>query len=194
MISDRSADQNGRYGPVERKQRKVPPVKKTFDPDQTIRAVLDILKLTDAAAGSGDAAAPLSSLIRHMAADGHRRDDPIREIFARLGDKWSMLLLLLLRAGTFRHAVLQRLASEIGADQGISQRMLTLRLRSLERNGLVERTVTPTVPPRVDYSLTTLGHGLVTQAETLIGWVRTHADEIRAARGRFHACGAPDDD
>jgi DNA-binding HxlR family transcriptional regulator len=124
-----------------------------------------------------------------MGLDGARREDPMREIFARLGDKWSMLLMLLLRTGTFRHSVLKRLVNAMGADDEISQRVLTLRLRSLERDGLVARTVTDSVPPRVDYALTPLGHGLLGEVDSLMGWVRRHNDAIRAAQAAFRMAG-----
>ena len=74
-----------------------------------------------------------------MANDGAKREDPMREIFARLGDKWSMLILLLLRGGALRHSALKKLISVMAADEPISQRVLTLRLRALERDGLVAR-------------------------------------------------------
>ena len=67
---------------------------------------------------------------------------------------------------------------------GISQRMLTVTLRQLERDGLVRRTVHPVVPPRVDYELTPLGASLLAAIEPLVGWARTHRDEIASARDR----------
>jgi len=124
-------------------------------------------------------------LVQHMAADGVRRDDPIREVFARLGDKWSPLLLLLLAAGSFRHAALRRLAGLTSVDGRISQRMLTLRLRSLERDGLIRRSLIAGNPPGVLYSITPVGRGLVEQIEALMAWTRGHAAEIRRARADF---------
>jgi DNA-binding HxlR family transcriptional regulator len=124
----------------------------------------------------------LHALVQHMAADGVRRDDPIREVFARLGDKWSPLLLLLLAAGSFRHATLRRLVGLTSADGRISQRMLTLRLRSLERDGLIRRSLIDSQPPGVLYSITPAGRGLVEQIEALMAWTRQHAAEIRRAR------------
>jgi DNA-binding HxlR family transcriptional regulator len=126
--------------------------------------------------------ARLRVLVQQMAADGVRRDDPIREVFARLGDKWSPLLLLLLAAGDFRHATLRRLVALTSADGRISQRMLTLRLRSLERDGLIRRQRVEAQPPGMLYSLTPAGRGLVEQIEALMAWTRRHAAEIRRAR------------
>jgi DNA-binding HxlR family transcriptional regulator len=129
--------------------------------------------------------AQLRSLVQHMAADGVRRDDPIREVFARLGDKWSPLLLLLLAAGSFRHATLRRLVGLTSADGRISQRMLTLRLRSLERDGMIHRHLIDSHPPGVLYSITPAGRGLVGQIEALMAWTREHAAAIRRAREEF---------
>ena len=89
----------------------------------------------------------LHALVRDMARDGHRRSDPIREVFARLGDRWSVLLLLLLRASDFRHATLRRLVGTVAAEGEISQRMLTLRLRSLESDGLISSVVAEGAAP-----------------------------------------------
>ncbi len=122
-----------------------------------------------------------------MADDGYQPDNPIREIVARLGDKWSSLLLLVLRSGPFRHATLQKLVGVMSADRNISKRMLTLSLRSLESDGLISRTVTPTVPPRVDYAITPMGLGLLDQFIGLHKWIRTHKQEIHDARERFKA-------
>ena len=107
----------------------------------------------------------------------------VSEMLARLGDKWSMLLVLLLRSGTRRFGELKR------SVPGVSQRMLTLTLRNLERDGLVKRTVHPTVPPRVDYELTELGHSLSAPIATLGVWAQAHEDEIRSARNDFDARG-----
>ncbi|HEX7759370.1 MAG TPA: helix-turn-helix domain-containing protein [Caulobacteraceae bacterium] len=153
--------------------------------DAVLSAVLAILHSAPGQEANDPRTARLAAMVRQMGEDGRERDDPIREILARLGDKWSPLLILVLRAGPFRHATLRRLASVIGADPEISQRMLTLRLRSLERDGLVRRTVTPTIPPQVEYAITDLGLGLVEQMDSLMDWVRRHDAEIRAARERF---------
>jgi DNA-binding HxlR family transcriptional regulator len=102
-------------------------------------------------------------------------------VLARVGDKWSVLIVMLLGDGPKRFNEIKRLVG------GISQRMLTLTLRGLERDGLVTRTVFATVPPRVDYELTDLGRSLWTPVEALGLWARTHQEEIEAARQRFDA-------
>jgi DNA-binding HxlR family transcriptional regulator len=100
-------------------------------------------------------------------------------VLARVGDKWSVLIVMLLGEGPRRFNEIKRQVS------GISQRMLTLTLRGLERDGLVTRTVTPTIPPRVDYELTPLGHSLLTPVRAMGEWVRNHLEEIEAARAAF---------
>lgn len=129
----------------------------------------------------------LAALAEAMARDGNQRDDPMREIFARLGDRWSMLILLVLRTGTYRHAALKRLIGELGAEGGISQRMLTLRLRGLERDGLVRQTQLPSKAPHVEYDLTPLGHELLVQVDALMEWIRGRSGQIHAARQAFDA-------
>src|SRR5277367_1221266 len=103
----------------------------------------------------------------------------VSDVLARIGDKWSVLVVTRLGAGSLRFNELRR---TIGS---ISQRMLTLTLRGLERDGLVTRTVFPTIPPRVDYELTDLGRGLSEPVMALGGWAKDHQSEIEAARSRF---------
>jgi DNA-binding HxlR family transcriptional regulator len=100
-------------------------------------------------------------------------------VLARVGDKWSVFVIMLLGGGPRRFNEIKRM---IG---GISQRMLTLTLRGLERDGLVTRTVFPTVPPRVDYELTDLGRGLSQPVIALGTWAMEHLTEIEDARARF---------
>jgi DNA-binding HxlR family transcriptional regulator len=100
-------------------------------------------------------------------------------ILQRIGDKWSVLIISRLGEGPRRFNEIKRM---IG---GISQRMLTLTLRNLERDGLVSRTVTPTVPPRVDYALTDLGRDLLVPIQGLADWALQHTSCIEAARARF---------
>jgi DNA-binding HxlR family transcriptional regulator len=135
----------------------------------------------DPADGPG-AVGQLRRMLEDMAHDGNRRDDPIREVFARLGDKWSPLLLLLLQMRDFRHATLWRLVGIVASDGQISQRILRLRLRTLEHDGLIVRRTIQSRPPGVIYSLTAAGHGLVEQIHSLMNWSRQHSDEIRRAR------------
>jgi DNA-binding HxlR family transcriptional regulator len=158
------------------------PEREAIDAEAVLRQLESILQ-----GGQQAALERLRSMVRHMAADGVRRDQPMREVFARAGDKWSSLLLLLLSAGNFRHGVLRRLVAAVGSEGHISQRMLTLRLRSLERDGLIARTQISTQPPGVEYSLTALGTGLVQQLNAVMQWIRDHQGEIRAARERFES-------
>ncbi|MDQ1380721.1 MAG: hypothetical protein QOJ71_1440 [Actinomycetota bacterium] len=110
----------------------------------------------------------------------------VRTILDRIGDKWSLLVICLLADGTRRFSELRR---EI---DGISQRMLTLTLRQLEREGLVTRTVFPVVPPRVDYDLTELGSTLLDTIQALVAWAGKHGNEIIAARAAYDARAAAD--
>ena len=103
----------------------------------------------------------------------------VTEILSRVGDKWSVQVVVQLGEGPKRFNELRRLVT------GISQRMLTLTLRGLERDGLVTRTVYPTIPPRVDYQLTGLGCSLLKIVRGLGDWAIQNRDEILAARRRF---------
>lgn len=102
-------------------------------------------------------------------------------ILSRIGDKWSVLIIMRLGDGPRRFNEIKRM---IG---GISQRMLTLTLRGLERDGLVKRTVTPSIPPRVDYELTDLGRDLLVPVQALGDWAIQHQPCISAARAHFDA-------
>jgi len=103
----------------------------------------------------------------------------VSSILARVGDKWSVLIIVLLGDGPKRFNEIKRLVG------GISQRMLTLTLRGLERDGLVTRTLFPTIPPRVDYELTPLGRSLWKAVEPLGSWARDHIGDIHKARDKF---------
>lgn len=105
----------------------------------------------------------------------------VREVLNRVGDKWSVFIVRLLGDGPKRFSELKR------SIEGISQRMLTLTLRGLERDGLVTRTVFPTVPPRVDYALTPLGKTLIEPVAALAQWAQANRVEIQSARDRFDA-------
>lgn len=102
-----------------------------------------------------------------------------REILERIGDKWTLYVVGTLREGPRRFNELRR------AVDGVSQRMLTLTLRGLERDGLVTRTVYPSIPPRVDYELTDLGRTLLDPVAVLIHWADSSRPAIEAARARF---------
>lgn len=105
--------------------------------------------------------------------------DAVRPILVRIGDKWSVLIVMALRDGPRRFNQIRR---DIGS---ISQRMLTLTLRGMERDGLVSRKVYPTTPPRVEYALTDLGQSLRGPVEALGAWAVAHEPQIVAAQARY---------
>jgi DNA-binding HxlR family transcriptional regulator len=132
-----------------------------------------------------DLQAGVAALAAEMRQHGQGRHDPVREVAAMLGDRWTTLLLLVLGTGSWRHAALRRTVGQLSAEGSISQRVLTLKLRALERNGFVARTTSGDVPPRVSYRLTPLGLGLAGQARRQIDWVIAHRGAIEAARQDF---------
>jgi DNA-binding HxlR family transcriptional regulator len=103
----------------------------------------------------------------------------VREILDRVGDKWSLYTVGSLKDGPKRFNELMRLVN------GISQRMLTLTLRGLERDGLVTRKAFPTIPPRVDYELTALGRSLVEPVHALAAWAERNKTSIQSARQAY---------
>lgn len=103
----------------------------------------------------------------------------VSPILSHVGDKWSILVVMLLGDGPRRFNDIKRNVD------GISQRMLTLTLRGLERDGMVTRTMFPTIPPRVDYELTALGHSAREPVRVLVDWSLTHLAEIEAAQAKF---------
>lgn len=111
-----------------------------------------------------------------------------REVLSRVGDKWSVLIVALLGDGPQRFSALKRNID------GISQRMLTLTLRGLERDGLITRTVTASIPPRVDYALTHLGATLIAPVQALARWAIDNRALIQAARDAFDGRSADDAD
>ena len=113
--------------------------------------------------------------------DRHSACRRVTPVLNRVGDKWSMQVVMELSGGAKRFSELKR------ALDGVSQRMLTLTLRGLERDGLVNRTVTPTIPPRVDYELTELGVSLREPVMALGQWAMEHIDCIFAAQQRYDA-------
>ena len=119
----------------------------------------------------------LPPIPRHETADCRA----VSSVLARVGDKWSVLIVSLLGDGPRRFSQIKRLVG------GISQRMLTLTLRGLERDGLVTRTVFPTIPPRVDYELTDLGRSLSVPVGALGLWARENQPKIQAAQQAFDA-------
>jgi DNA-binding HxlR family transcriptional regulator len=101
-----------------------------------------------------------------------------RMVLDRIADKWTALIIHVLSSGVKRHSELRRQIS------GVSQKMLTQTLRSLENDGLVERKVYPVVPPKVEYRLTPLGRTLIEPLEAICKWAEKHLAELEAARHR----------
>lgn len=104
---------------------------------------------------------------------------PVQEVLDRVAGKWSILIMVAATAGPIRFTELER------AIPSVSRRMLTLTLRHLERDGLITRTVYPTVPPKVEYELTPIAHELQTAFRTLTKWAETHRPAIIAARKAY---------
>ena len=123
-----------------------------------------------------------------VAVCGSKDPAAVRELLTRIGDKWSIFLMLSLAkllGGRARFSELQR------AIPGISQRMLAITLRSLERDGLITREVFPEVPPRVEYELTRLGESLLHPMQGLVDWGTTHWDLVKKAQFRFDSKSGP---
>ncbi|TDC91931.1 transcriptional regulator [Saccharopolyspora aridisoli] len=112
-------------------------------------------------------------------ADLRRADSLAREIFSDVANKWALLIIEALGDRTLRFSELR---SEV---EGISHKMLTQNLRMLERNGLAARTAHPTVPPRVEYTLTGPGRGLLATVDAMCEWTHRHIADIDEARRRF---------
>ncbi len=105
----------------------------------------------------------------------------VGNILGHVGDKWSVLIIVLLRERSWRYSELER---EIGT---VSKKMLTTTLRNLERDGFVDRTVTPSIPPRVDYALTDLGREVMEPLDVLARWALDNSQRVIAARTRYDA-------
>ena len=116
-----------------------------------------------------------------MKANAYAVDCPTRQILDRVGDKWAVLILLLLRDGPLRFNALRR------AIEGISQKMLSQVLKSLERDGLVRRRAIPTVPVTVEYSITPLGTTLAAAVDPLRDWAEQNLKEVLYAQRRYDA-------
>jgi DNA-binding HxlR family transcriptional regulator len=120
---------------------------------------------------------------------GHIADEacPINEVLEHVAGKWSIGILVAAARGPVRFTELER------AINGISRRMLTLNLRKLERDGLLVRTVYPTVPPKVEYSLTPIAQELHATLASLVGWAERHRTAITLARSNYDKAGHPPD-
>lgn len=117
--------------------------------------------------------------VKRRAYDAYLRECPSHQLVGMMSDKWVVLTLTALGEGPCRHSELRR------AIPSVSQKMLTQTLRTLERDGFVERTVTPSVPVRVDYELTTLGRDFLPLVAALKTWAEDHIDRVKVARERY---------
>ena len=111
---------------------------------------------------------------------GNADNCPVRNVIDRLGDKWSVLVLMLLE-----ESKVLRFNEMFGYIQTISQKMLAVTLKSLEADGLVKRTVYPQIPPKVEYELTERGRSLLPHLHQLVGWANSNLDDIRKSREAF---------
>jgi DNA-binding HxlR family transcriptional regulator len=118
--------------------------------------------------------------------EGHTADycRAVADVLARIGDKWTVYIVKLLSGGPMRFNEIRR---EVPA---ISQRMLSLTLRGLERDGLVKRTVTPSIPPRVDYELTPMGVTLTEPLKSVASWAIANRDYVESSRAKFDLANA----
>jgi DNA-binding HxlR family transcriptional regulator len=117
------------------------------------------------------------------ASNPHAACKAVVETLARIGDKWTVMVVGALSKGPIRYSEIRRRV------EGISQRMLTLTLKGLEQDGLVTRTMYPTIPPRVDYELTELGRKLILPLRALSKWARENRPAMLAAREAFRRRG-----
>ncbi len=115
---------------------------------------------------------------------GHKDPMAVRELLTRVGDKWSIFLILSLARSLGGRARFSELEKTI---PGISQRMLTLTLRNLERDGLIAREVFPEIPPRVEYELTSLGKSLLDPLQGLVDWVTANWEQVKEVQSGFDA-------
>lgn len=126
-------------------------------------------------------------MARPAPSEARAQEDPptvtcqARDILGRIGDKWSLYVVFVLGDRTLRFTELKR------GVEGISQRMLTVTLRGLERDGIVSRTVYPVVPPRVEYALTPMGRTLLDTVGALVRWTDDHVAQIERARTAYDA-------
>lgn len=138
--------------------------------------------------GANERLPPLKRLANKIRDVNPSPQSPAREVLVLFGDRWSSLLMAVLATGCYRHAELHRImniVSRLSQESDISQRMLTLRLRALERDGLVSRSVGEGNAPAVEYRLTPLGASLVEKLEALVDWATDHADTILQAQQAF---------
>lgn len=116
-------------------------------------------------------AAALDLLAHEIGKGGKRGYEQVRNVFGLLGDKWAILILIVLLTGRMRHATLRRTLNRLAPQDNISQRILTLKLRKFEQQKLVHRQLSDDVPVKVDYGLTDAGRDLTVMVRTMIDWL-----------------------
>ena len=126
----------------------------------------------------------MAQRVERIAEENSHHDCDFREMLSRVGDKWSLLVIFILKG---RPAFRGRFSDLKRSIPGISQRMLTATVRNLERDGMLTRHVYAEVPPRVEYELTPLGRGLTEPVLALVSWLQSNWPVIRSARDRFDA-------
>ena len=134
---------------------------------------------------SRDQVSPAKPPLADFAPDPYNSNCPTRLLLDRIGDKWTVLVLLLLRDRAVRFNALRRSIA------GVTQKMLSQTLKGLERDGLVSRTVIPVSPVAVEYALTPLGQTLVSTIDALHHWARAHIGEVSKAQARYDEAGVP---
>lgn len=127
----------------------------------------------------------LLALAKEMDANDVAADSPVREVFALLGDKWSKLILLILNCGVFGYGELQRTIEALASERTVSRRVLTVKLRALERDGFIQKKISEDKPLKSEYSLTPLGAELTKKVVELSEWITENHDAIYSARNDF---------
>lgn len=162
--------------------------KTSLTPKAQLAALEKIAAVASEDAGESNKAARVSSLqklAQRHSTYGTSRSAPVREVLHLVGDKWTSLILGVLDAGPCRYSALRQLVSLLSHESFISQRVLTVKLRLMERNGLVIRRSWPSVPPRVEYQLSPLGKSLTQKIEDLLQWAEKNFQAIQQARASF---------
>jgi DNA-binding HxlR family transcriptional regulator len=158
-------------------------------PDRDVNAVLAevaaILAIPVSEVGSHPRAGAVFRVVHEMHADGGDRSDPVRTILARVGDRWTPLLVQLLEPAPMRFSQLRRIVATI-LNEEISKQILSEKLHGLERDGFVRRTDLGGARPAVEYSLTATGMQFAAQIKQLIAWARVVIPQVRAARASYH--------
>lgn len=151
-----------------------------MDSPGTLEVTMDNHHGKNDAGDSGSRVSPIGLLSR----DEREEICPVRDLVSRIGDKWTVLVIVSLAQAPTGRSRFSELKRHV---EGISQRMLTTTLRNLERDGLVNRYFYPEIPPRVEYALTPVGESVLDLMQAFIDWIQTHWKDIQTARERYDA-------